>query len=140
MRQQDLAIKKLNRMRVATEALKKAENTLQSGSDKIAAQLLRLPALDHNGRALENAPNRTGASGHRAIMQQYCVFCRQEFQPLKGLSCRVHFRPIRRGKWSCCEDECHRSAGCIQLPHFYIEITVDRKIFITDGARYMELT
>lgn len=136
MRQQDLAIKKMNRMRVGSEAVRKAENNITNQNEKIAAKLLKLPSIERAGSALGlSSTNRS-----RGPNQQYCMFCRQEFQPLKGLTCRVHFRPIRRGKWSCCEDECHRSAGCMQVPHFYIEVTVDRKIFITDGARYMELT
>ena len=136
MRQQDLAIKKMNRIRSSQDAIKKAETSIATANEKMSAQLLKLPAIERAGSQLGLA----STNKVRGSTQQYCMFCRQEFAPLKGLTCRVHFRPIRRGKWSCCEDECHRSAGCMQVPHFYIEVTVDRKIFITDGARYMELT
>ena len=138
MRQQDLTVKRMNRQKTATTTVAKARYTLQAGGhDPRLSTQLRLPAI---GRP-ESGISLT-ATGRSNLPPQYCMFCRAEFTPLKtpGLQCRTHYRPIRRGRFTCCKDECHRSAGCIQLPHFYLEITVDKKLFLTDGARYVDIT
>ena len=97
---------------------------------------LRLPAISRADSQLALSARGRTKGGH-----MYCMFCRQEFIPMKSqVTCRVHFRPLRGGKWTCCKDDSHRSAGCLQVAHFYIEISVDKKIFLTDGQRYMELT
>ena len=135
LRQQELTIKKIKRHHTAKEAIHQAVEYIQAqtGDDRIASQI-KLPSIERIGSQIGLAAksNRTN--------QQFCVFCRAEYLPLKSQVCRIHFRPIRSGKWTCCRDDCHRSPGCLQVPHFYIEITVDRKVFITDGGRYMELT
>lgn len=136
LRQQDLTIKKINRMKSAKETLQQSQYVLRAhGATGFDSIQMKLPAIERPGSQLSLASSKANKSG-----QQYCMFCRSEFQPLKSQSCRSHFRPLRHGKWTCCRDESHRSAGCLQLPHLYIEITVDKKLFITDGARYMELT
>lgn len=132
MRQQELTIKKMKRMRTASNTIQQAESTLAAHSGNTVPTHLRLPSIDRPGSQI-SLSNRTRS-------HQYCMFCRQEYQPLKNNGCRAHFRPIRNGKWTCCSDDCHRSIGCLQIPHFYMEITVDKKIFITDGARYMEIS
>ena len=135
LRQQELTVKKIKRQQTAKDAIHQAVEYIQAqtGDDRISSQI-KLPSIERIGSQIGLAAksNRTN--------QQYCVFCRAEYLPLKSHVCRIHFRPIRNGKWTCCRDDCHRSPGCLQVPHFYIEITVDRKVFLTDGARYMELT
>ena len=138
MRQQDLTVKRMSRQKTATATVAKAQYTLRnSSSDPRLSSQLRLPAIQRpeGGIALTS-------TGRGTLPPQYCMFCRAEFTPMKSPTqqCRVHYRPIRRGRYTCCKDECHRSAGCLQLPHFYLELTVDKKIFLTDGARFMELT
>ena len=134
IRQQDLSMKKISRQRTAKETLAKARSTLKAGShDPRLSTQLRLPSIERPESGISLCSTRTNTP-------QYCMFCRSEFTPLKTQLCRVHYRPIRHRRYTCCRDECHRSAGCLQLPHFYIEITVDKKIFLTDGARYMELS
>ena len=136
MRQQELTIKKMKRMRIAGSVVPNAERVLAEHGYERTQQAIKLPTIQRPPSQLSLAVNKkTNGSTH-----QYCVFCRTEYQPMKAQTCRIHFRPIRSGRWTCCKDDCHRSAGCLQVPHFYIEITVDKKIFLTDGARYMELT
>ena len=136
MRQQEMTIKKINRMKAGKDVIQHSEQMLKShGHDPRTAAQLRLPAIERPGTSLSLASNKATRAGH-----QYCMFCRAEFQLSKAQPCRVHFRPIRGGRWTCCRDENHRSAGCLQLTHLYVEITVDKKVFITDGARYLELT
>ena len=130
MRQQNLTLKKMYRRRDARDTIETAHSMLTANVGPRISAELRLPAID---RSLNlEIMNKTTS--------RYCMFCRSEYQPHKPQVCRVHFRALRGGKWTCCKDENHRSAGCLQLPHFYIEITVDKKIFLTDGARYMDIT
>ena len=136
VRQQELTIKKMKRMKMASHTIQAAETMLAvhtSGSG-LPTQL-KLPSIDRPGSQLSLQSTKSTRTSH-----QYCMFCRQEYQPLKNKGCRAHFRPIRNGKWTCCHDDCHRSIGCLQIPHFYVEITVDKKVFITDGAKYMEVS
>jgi len=133
MRQQELTMKKMKRMRVASNVLQNADRLLAEYDH--STQAIRLPTIQRPPSQLSLATSRTATGS----LHQYCVFCRTEYQPMKAHTCRIHFRPIRSGQWTCCKDDCHRSAGCLQVPHFYIEITVDKKVFLTDGARYMEL-
>ena len=135
LRQQEMTLKKMKRQRGANQVIHEATEMLPGYEDNSRIDL-RLPAISRAGSQLALSA-RGGSKGSH----MYCMFCRQEFFPLKSqVTCRVHYRPIRGGKWTCCKDDSHRSAGCIQVPHFYIEISVDRKIFLTDGQRYMELT
>ena len=130
MRQQNLTLKKMYRRRDARDTIEAAHSMLTANVGPRVSAELRLPSIDRSFSM--EATNKT--------MSRYCMFCRSEYQPQKPQVCRVHFRALRGGKWTCCKDENHRSAGCMQLPHFYIEITVDKKIFLTDGARYMDIT
>ncbi len=138
MRQQDLTIKKMKRMKQASYTIQAAENIMsQYGADDRGSIQMKLPSIGRMETqiglaATQKIVNRTG--------RQYCIFCRQEYFPLKSPLCRIHYRAMRDNQWTCCRDSCHRSAGCLQIAHFYIEITVDRKIFLTDGARYWELS
>ena len=135
MRQQDLTIKKMNRQRTANEVIQKSQFMMNlAGNDPRTSTQLKLPSIERPPSSISLSSSKSNKAS------QFCMFCRAEFTPLKSQTCRAHFRPIRGGKWTCCKDDCHRSAGCLQLPHFYVEITVDKKIFLTDGARYMELT
>lgn len=134
MRQQDLMIKKMSRVKTSKDLLSKAENVLATSR---TTHPLLLPAIERAGSQISLLSRRN--SNSRSVTQ-FCMFCRSEYQPIKAQSCRVHFRPLRNAVWTCCKDECHRSAGCLSVPHFYIEITASNKMFLTDGARYMELT
>lgn len=137
MRQQELTLKKMKRMKVASHTIQAAEATLAAHPGIAGtATPIRLPSIDRPGSQI----SLQNISKSPKPLHQYCMFCRQEYQPLKNKGCRAHFRPIRAGKWTCCNDDCHRSVGCMQIPHFYVEITVDKKIFLTDGARYMEIS
>ena len=130
MRQQNLTIKKMYRRRDARDTIEAAHSMLTANVGPRVSAELRLPSIDRS--LTSDATNKT--------VSRYCMFCRVEYQPLKPQVCRVHFRALRGGRWTCCKDENHRSAGCLQLPHFYIEITVDKKVLLTDGARYMDIT
>jgi DNA repair exonuclease SbcCD ATPase subunit len=136
LRQQQLTIKKMNRMKVASAVVQSAEETLAANGFDRTQQAIKLPNIDRAGSQIGLSLSKS----NRPMSQQYCMFCRTEYQPLKAQNCRLHFRPIRNGKWLCCKDTSHRGAGCLQVPHFYIEITADKKIFLTDGSRYMELS
>ena len=136
MRQQEMTVKRMKRQKVAVETFHAAQNVMVAKIIGDNPAKFTLPEIE---RPMSQMSSRT-KSAKSKVNTQYCMFCRFEYQPLKNPVCRVHFRPIRNGKWICCKDDCHRSAGCLQVPHFYIEITFDRKIFLTDGARYLELT
>ena len=116
--------------RDARDTIEAAHSMLTANVGPRVSAELRLPSIDRS--LTSDATNKT--------VSRYCMFCRVEYQPLKPQVCRVHFRALRGGRWTCCKDENHRSAGCLQLPHFYIEITVDKKVLLTDGARYMDIT
>lgn len=135
LRQQELTIKKIKRQQTARGTIQQAVSYIESqtSDDRIATQI-KLPSIERIGSQIGLAAKQNRSN------QQFCVFCRTEYLPLKAQNCRMHFRPIRNGKWTCCRDDCHRSPGCLQVPHFYMEITVDRKVFLTDGGRYMEIT
>lgn len=131
MRQQELTIKKMQRLRTASSTIKTAESVLCAGNH--VPTHLRLPSIDR-------PESQIGLRSNRLRLNQYCMFCRQEYQPMKSSFCRAHFRPIRQGKWTCCNGDSHSGIGCLQMPHLYMEMTVDKKLFITDGARYMEVS
>ena len=138
MRQQEMTMRKMKRQKMASHVIKEATDLLPNMSPEQShiANQFKLPSIDRPGSQLALMSNMTSRGSH-----MYCMFCRQEFAPMKSqVTCRIHFRPIRNGKWTCCKDDSHRSAGCLQVPHFYVEITVDKKVFLTDGQRYMELT
>ncbi|CAD5111299.1 DgyrCDS617 [Dimorphilus gyrociliatus] len=127
MRQQEMTMRRMKRQTVAKPTLVAAESTVVQA--KIAGAL-RLPSIE---------PSCRPTTGKHQQKLNYCIFCRTEFDNSKATTCRVHYRALVKGHWMCCKDECHRGAGCLQLPHMYIEITADRKVFLTDGARYAQL-
>ena len=136
LRQQDLTIKRMQRQRVAATTIPAAEHMIaQSTSIDGSPISIRLPAISR-------PDSRCGLTTRTSLPtgRQYCVLCRSEFFPMKSPMCRLHYRPLRDHRWTCCKDDCHRSAGCLQVSHYYIEITHDRKLFLTDGAKYWELT
>ena len=115
LRQQDLAIKKMGRMKTSSSVLQNAQKLLTSQLGDQAVNYIKLPSVDHPSVQFRVQSSLRTSGGY-----QYCMFCRQEFQSGKSRGCRTHFRPIRNGKWTCCKDDCHRGAGCLQIPHFYI--------------------
>ena len=127
----------MGRMKSSSSVLVQAQKMLSSQLGEGSVNYIKLPAMDHPSVQfrIQSARSLKATAGY-----QYCMFCRQEFQQSKSRGCRTHFRPIRNGKWLCCKDDCHRGAGCLQVPHFYIEISVDKKVLLTDGARYMQIT
>ena len=138
MRQQELTMRKMKRLRTGSNTLNKANALLATRASPAMsehAQSLKLPAIERDGSQIGLA-SKQGINGSG---MQYCVFCHVEIQPMKS-QCRLHHKPIRQGKWMCCKDNCHHGAGCITVPHFYIVVTVEKKIFLTDGVRYMDLT
>lgn len=127
MRQQEMTMRRMKRQTVAKPTLAAAESTVVQA--KIAGAL-KLPSIEPSSRQI---------SGKNLQKLNYCIFCRTEFDSSKAATCRVHYRALVKGHWMCCKDECHRGAGCLQLPHMYLEITPDRKVFLTDGGRYAQL-
>ena len=138
MRQQELSMRKMKRLKMGGNTLNRANAILATRASPAMGEYeraIKLPSIERDGSQIGLA-SKQGISGSG---MQYCVFCHVEVQPMKS-QCRLHYKPIRQGKWMCCKDNCHHGAGCITVPHLYIVVTIEKKILITDGVRYMDLT
>ncbi|ELU04896.1 hypothetical protein CAPTEDRAFT_218786 [Capitella teleta] len=133
MRQQDLFIKKLVRM-------KNAKETIDSASARIGCRLrsaAQISTISLSSLDVDKSQLKLKTKGDAA--QQYCVLCRKDINHLHSV-CWFHFRALRNGKWQCCRDECFHSAGCLRASHFYIEFSADKQVFLTNGKQYLPLT
>ena len=70
----------------------------------------------------------------------YCIFCRSEYMPHESRVCKVHYRALQGGQWTCCKKEASDTDGCLQLPHFYIEVKAHKKVSLNDGDRCFDLS
>jgi hypothetical protein len=136
LRNKDMTMKKMMRTRVYANTMQRTKDLLDNATGG-STRITTLPRIQSrsSSESLSLTPTGSARQGHR----KYCVFCRADYDPVKVQKCRIHYRPIRSGKWTCCKDESHRSAGCLQIPHFYIEVAANNKVLLTDGISYLEM-
>ena len=133
IRQQDLFIKKLVR-------IKNAKETIDSASAMIGGRLKsssQLPSISVTSLEIDKTKLKLRTSSE--VASQFCVLCRKDINHMNSV-CRFHFRALRGGRWLCCRDECYHSAGCLRASHFYIEFSSDKRVFLTNGQQYLPLT
>ena len=141
IRQQDLTIKRMQRMKTAKETIESAEAMLGGAGHRNAAMAsakTRLPTLSLATVECTHKQLRLQASSD-THSSQYCVLCRKDIRG-PGAPCRLHFRALRGGRWLCCQDDCYRSAGCLHTSHLYVEMDPDGTVLLTNGQQYLKLS
>ena len=102
------------------------KNSLQSASDK---KPRKLPPIDQS-KHLDAQDQQT---------RHYCVFCRRVYEPQASHGCRIHYRAFEDDKWTCCNNKTRNCAGCLPLPHVYIETTASNQVLLITGNRFFSI-
>ena len=134
MRQQELTMRKMKRLKTGSNTLNRANALLANRATPTHNDgHLRLPTIGREGSQIK-------LGSELSKDKKYCVFCHMEVVPMSSSQCRIHHRPIRNKQWECCKDPCNYGAGCLVVPHFYIEVNFEKKAYLTDGLRYLEVS
>ena len=131
LRQNKMALQKILRKGNAMVILRRVNQILPKGSlpSPSGVKPPVLPPIDH-GKRLD---------AHDQQTSRYCVFCRRVYEAQASHGCRIHYRAFKEDTWTCCSGKTRNSAGCLQLPHFYIEITASNQVLLINGNRFLSL-
>ena len=133
IRQKNLVIRRLQCQRDVNPAMAQAKNVLNE-----AKELLRIATIRARGNDLPALlPDHCDLVDEPKVGNMYCLFCRSECtcEPTKH-KFRQHYKAYRNGKWLCCGNESHTSAGCMVIPHCYVIKSVKSTI-LTDGQQFL---
>ena len=134
IRNKDLMIKRLKHLCDIKPTIYQANSLVNESKELLKMAIIRsknngLPALlnDHSYPADND--------DEEASNYKLCVTCHtvSTCEP-EERKCRQHYKPFRK-KWLCCENESHKSPGCITIPHCYI-IKSNTSILLTDGLQF----
>ena len=133
IRQKNTMVKRLLTLKAVNPAIAHAKNVLNE-----AKELLRIATIRARGNDLPALlPDHPDLAGDLKTNNMYCMFCRSECvcEPSKH-KCLQHYRAYRNGKWLCCGNEAHISAGCVAIPHCYVIKSV-KAMLLTDSQQFL---